>query len=64
MKQMFERMRMGLVRCLLGGECPICPSDAIWELIDRENQKPENEIRCDRIEAWEEAAGAVRNFYG
>lgn len=31
------------------------PDLALWELIDNENQKPENEIRCVYIEAWEAA---------
>lgn len=47
---------------MIFGEIPLVPSDAIWELIDRENQKPENEIRCDYIGALEEAAGQVRNY--
>lgn len=31
------------------------PDLALWELIDNENQKPENEIRCVYIEALEAA---------
>ena len=31
------------------------PDLALWDLIDKEKQKPENEIRCDYIEAWEVA---------
>ena len=31
------------------------PDKALWDLIDREKEKPEDEIRCDYIEAWEVA---------
>lgn len=51
-----------LVKQLCGGKTPITPSTAIWMLIDEENQKPEDEIRCDYIEAWEEAAERVPNY--
>ena len=51
-----------LIKALTGGKVPIKPSDAIWELIDMEKQKPEDEIRCDYIEAWTVAAEKVRNF--
>lgn len=32
---------------------PPTPQDALWKLIDEENQK--EEPRCDMIEAWEYA---------
>lgn len=57
------RFRIWLIRLLCGGKLPIEPHVAIWELIDAENRKPENEIRCDRIEAWREAANRVRDYY-
>lgn len=57
-----RKIRIWLARLLCGGRIPILPSTAIWELIDEENQKSEDEIRCDFIEAWEEAAERVQNY--
>lgn len=55
-----NRIRISLICFLCGGAIPKSPVDAIWELIDEEKRKPENEIRCDVIEAWEEAAQRVK----
>lgn len=41
---------------------PVSPTKALWKIIDEENQKPEDEIRCDYIEAWLEAIERVQNF--
>lgn len=59
---MINKIRLWAIRLLCGGHIPITPYVAIWELIDEENQKPEAEIRCDYIEAWQEAADRVRNY--
>lgn len=56
------RLRLWLIKILCGGKLPQKPSDALWQLIDEEKKKPENEIRCDYIEAWEEAAKRVANY--
>lgn len=50
------------LRKLFGGKAPIDVNDYLWKLIDLENQKPEDEIRCDYIEAWEEAADRVKDY--
>lgn len=59
---MIARIKSKILKYLLGGHLPLSPKDAIWMLIDEENQKPENEIRCDYIEAWKEAAERVKNY--
>ena len=56
------KIRMWLIRLLFDGKVPMDASTALWRLIDEENQKPEDEIRCDYIEAWEEAAARVKNW--
>lgn len=56
-----KRIGFWIIKLIFGG-IPITPADAIWELIDAENQKDEDSIRCDYIEAWEEAAHRVRNY--
>ncbi len=62
MNKLKRKIVITLIRLLCNGKAPIEPSTAIWELIDKENQKDPNEIRCDYIEAWVEAAERVRNF--
>lgn len=57
-----KKIRGWLVRLLCGGRIPMLPVDAIWELIDKENGKNEDAIRCDYIEALIEAAQTVRNY--
>lgn len=56
------RLKEQLLILLYGGKLPVDPSDALWKLIDNEKQKPENEIRCDYIEAWVEAAERVQRW--
>lgn len=57
-----NKLRSWLIKLLCGGHTPVAPSVALWELIDEENQKPKDEIRCNYIEAWQEAAERVRNY--
>lgn len=56
------KLKRRLLILLYGGKLPVDPSDALWKLIDNEKQKPENEIRCDYIEAWVEAAERVQRW--
>ena len=57
-----KKFRMWIIRLLCGGKLPIDAVSALWILIDEENQKPEDEIRCDYIEAWEEASERVKSW--
>lgn len=57
-----KKIRIWLIRLLFGGKLPIDANAAIWDLIDEEKRKPEDEVRYDYIEAWEEAADRVKNF--
>lgn len=56
------KLRIWLIKLLCGGKMPLDPSAAIWMLIDEENQKEEDQIRCDYIEAWQEAAKRVKSW--
>lgn len=57
-----NKLRLWLIKRLCNGKIPMLPVDAIWELIDKENCKEEDAIRCDYIEALIEAAQTVRNY--
>lgn len=57
-----NKFKIWLIKLLCGGKLPLEPCTALWRLIDEENQKLENEIRCDYIEAWEEAVDRVENW--